>query len=241
MPAQVWDSCVFGGVRSGGRVVSSPRFQAWLCPLPYKEEVAWHISAKTPPALTLRTWDVLVNFTPLQGHSAPGKLLSPGLIPRARPCIAASALSMDIISWRVSWLRRVDLRNSLNKEEFWAGRRATEGCRKTQLHGGLPTAPLAKGQGKKEGAWAVRVHLAGGRGSSSVSQTLLLSNPVLTEDKTSNDLHAFMNFCIQQTVLSTLQPWIHCGGWNMWVTERNWTQGCGPCPLDCGERPHHDS
>lgn len=79
-------------------MVSSPRFQAWLCPLPYKEEVAWHISAKTPPALTLRTWDVLVNFTPLQGHSAPGKLLSPGLIPRARPCIAASALSTDIIS-----------------------------------------------------------------------------------------------------------------------------------------------
>ena len=83
-------------------MVSSSRFQAWLCPLPYKEEVAWHISAKTPPALTLKTWDMLVNFIPLQGRSAPGKLLSLGLTPRARPCITASALSTDIISRRVS-------------------------------------------------------------------------------------------------------------------------------------------
>ena len=79
-------------------MVSSPRFQAWLCPLLYKEEVGWHISAKTPPVLTLKTWDVLVNFIPLQGRSASGKLLSPGLTPRARPYVAASALSTDIIS-----------------------------------------------------------------------------------------------------------------------------------------------
>lgn len=54
--------------------------------------------AKTPPALTLRTAVVVVNFAPLQGHSAPGKLLSPGLTPGARLCIAASTLSIDIIS-----------------------------------------------------------------------------------------------------------------------------------------------
>lgn len=88
---------------------------------------------------------MLTSLAPLQA-AVPRAKCCPGVAPGARPGIAASIVSMDIISCRVPWLRSSDFGNkALTQRGISVGKHALQRLQLTP----------AKGQGSQEGAWDV--------------------------------------------------------------------------------------
>lgn len=71
------------------------------------------------------------SLAPLQATVCPWQTALLGLAPGVRPCIAASTVSTDIISCRVSWLRRSDFGNkafTMRGISAASSRRGTVSC-----------------------------------------------------------------------------------------------------------------